>query len=214
MKRTLVPAVVLAGVAALAACSDTDQPAHDMSSMMSTTASPSAEESAATGARSDGADVMFAQTMIPHHQQAIEMSDVLLTKDGIDPQVTDLATRIKEAQGPEIDTMEQWIVEWGADDSDMGAGHGPMSDEGMMSDGAMPHGMMAEEDLQTLEDAQGAEAQRLFLEQMIVHHRGAIMMAQAEVRHGRDDEAVALAQAIVDGQRAEVRQMEELLAAM
>src|SRR5918994_3647391 len=59
------------------------------------------------------ADVMFAQHMIPHHQQAVEMSDMLLAKQGIDPRVTELARQIKAAQGPEIEKMQGWLNQWG-----------------------------------------------------------------------------------------------------
>ena len=56
---------------------------------------------------------MFAQHMIPHHQQAIEMSDMILAKQGIDPRVVELANQIKVAQGPEIEQMQGWLKEWG-----------------------------------------------------------------------------------------------------
>ena len=58
------------------------------------------------------ADVKFAQTMIPHHEQAIEMSDILLAKSGIDPEVTKLAQQIKDAQGPEMTTMTGLLTAW------------------------------------------------------------------------------------------------------
>ncbi len=60
------------------------------------------------------ADVSFAAGMVPHHQQAIEMSDIILAKQGIDQRVVDLANQIKAAQGPEIATMQQWLTGWGA----------------------------------------------------------------------------------------------------
>ena len=73
-----------------------------VSDVSDVTAAPSA------GAHND-ADVMFAQHMIPHHQQAVEMSDIVLAKQGIDPRVTELATAIKAAQGPEIKQMQEWL---------------------------------------------------------------------------------------------------------
>jgi uncharacterized protein (DUF305 family) len=57
--------------------------------------------------------VMFAQHMIPHHQQAIEMSDMILAKQDIDPRVVELANQIKAAQGPEIEQMQGWLKQWG-----------------------------------------------------------------------------------------------------
>ena len=60
--------------------------------------------------------MMFARMMIPHHQQAIEMSDMILAKQGIDPRVIDLAKQIKAAQGPEIEKMQGWLNQWGMSD--------------------------------------------------------------------------------------------------
>jgi len=82
-----------------------------------------------------------------------------------------------------------------------------------MGDGSMG-GMMSEDDMQALEDAQGAEAGTLFLEQMIVHHEGAIEMAQTEVEDGAHEGAVEMAGAIIDGQSSEIQTMEGLLAGM
>ena len=137
--------------------------------------------------------------MIPHHEQAVEMSDTILGKDGIDDQVQALAQQIKDAQAPEIELMQSWLTNWGMGASgDMsGMGHG----DGMMSDG----------DMAALEAADGAEAARLFLEQMIVHHEGAIEMAQTELDQGANEEVIALAQAILDTQTTEIATMENLL---
>lgn len=181
MQRILLRAVVLLTAATLAACSPPDQAAQD-------------------GAEFNDADVMFAQLMIPHHEQAIEMSDIVLGKDGVEPQVAELATQIKAAQGPEIEQLEQWLDAWGAPRESEHAGHG-------MS------GMMSEEDMQALADADGADAGRLFLDQMIAHHEGAIEMAQTEIADGRHEGAVEMAGAIVETQTAEIETMQGLLAA-
>src|SRR5690606_5396227 len=149
---------------ALAGCSDTGATGNGMPGMEHGNGSSSAP---ATNANE--ADIMFATMMIEHHRQAIEMSDAVLTKEDVDPRVTSLAEDIKAAQQPEIDLLEGWLEEWGAD-----------SGTGM--DG-MDHGdgMMTEEDMQDLEAATGPDASRLFLEQMIEHHNGAITMAQDQV---------------------------------
>ncbi|WP_298740937.1 DUF305 domain-containing protein [uncultured Microbacterium sp.] len=147
------------------------------------------------------ADVMFAQMMIPHHQQAVEMADMILAKDGIDENVLTLAEEIKAAQQPEIEQLQGWLDEWGADsdtDSMYGMDHGA--------------GMMSDEDMQSLDAATGADASRLFLEQMTMHHEGAITMAQDEVDNGQNADAVASAQTIVATQTAEIATMQELLA--
>ena len=73
-------------------------------------------------------------------------------------------------------------------------------------------GMMSGDDMAALEAATGAEASRLFLEQMTMHHEGAITMAQDEVDNGQNPDAIAMAQTIIDTQTAEIATMQELLA--
>ena len=151
----------------------------------------------------NAADEMFVTMMIPHHEQAVEMADMILAKGGIDDRVVALAERIQAAQGPEIDTMTGWLDTWGVEPVDSGM-------DGMEG---MDHGdgMMSDEDMAALESAEGAEAARLFLEQMIQHHQGAIDMAAAEVSNGINPDALDLAGKIVDDQTAEIAEMEELL---
>ncbi|MEI3865735.1 DUF305 domain-containing protein [Microbacterium sp. CCNWLW134] len=148
------------------------------------------------------ADARFAMMMIPHHEQAVEMSDMLLAKDDIDERVTSLAQRIKAAQGPEIEQMEEWL------DAE-GIGMGGMDDMGR--DGMGRSGMMSEGDMQALEAAEGEDAARLFLEQMIVHHEGAIEMSEDLLEDGEDAEMRALAESIVESQTAEIAEMQALL---
>lgn len=147
-------------------------------------------------------DVMFVQMMIPHHAQAIEMSDTLLAKDGVDADVRELAENIKAAQQPEIDTMEGWLTAWGAEMPGAGGMAGMGHDNGMMSD----------DDMSTLAAASGPDASRLFLEQMIVHHEGAIEMAQDELDSGSSPDVRELAEAIIIAQTAEIATMRTLLA--
>ena len=149
------------------------------------------------------ADIMFAQMMIPHHEQAIEMSDLILAKDGVDPEVVELAEEITAAQGPEIEQMESWLDEWGApsmmDADDMG-GAGGMG------------GMLTDEELDELAAADGTTGTTLFLEGMIEHHEGAIDMAEQHQEDGESEEALALSASIIDTQEAEIERMQELLA--
>jgi len=191
---TLVAALTLAG------CAD-GTGSESMPGMDHGSSSSPSTSSAATADFND-ADVMFAQMMIPHHQQAVEMADMILDKEGIDPGVLTLASEIKAAQQPEIDQLQSWLTEWGADMPDTD------SMEGMDHGG----GMMSEDDMAALEAATGIEASRLFLEQMTMHHEGAIEMAQDEVNNGQNADAVAMAQTIVDTQTAEIAEMQELLA--
>lgn len=149
----------------------------------------------------NAADEMFVTGMIPHHEQAIDMAEILLGKDGVDDRVVALAARIQAAQQPEIDLMNSWLDEWGVD-SDMGDMPGmDHGDDGMMSD----------DDMAALEAASGEDASALFLEQMIEHHEGAIEMSQQELDNGENADAVDLAQQIIDAQTAEIAEMEGLL---
>lgn len=144
------------------------------------------------------ADQMFVMMMIPHHQQAIEMADIVLETAGVDQRVLDLAQQIKDAQGGEIQTMEGWLDSWGV---------------AFRVPGGMSHGdgMMSDDDMDDLEAANGSEAARLFLEQMIVHHEGAIDMAQGAVNHGKNADVIALAERIIASQTEEITTMQELL---
>ena len=125
----------LAAVAAIGACSNTATKEATSSAAPSTSQS----SSSAPAAAHNMADMHFAQMMIPHHQQAIEMSDIILAKQGIDPRVVDLAKQIKDAQGPEIETMQGWISQWGMPGmSGMpGMDHGGMSGMPGMDHGGM-----------------------------------------------------------------------------
>lgn len=154
-------------------------------------------------------DVAFTMMMIPHHEQAIDMADMVLTKEGVNPGIVDLAGRIKAAQAPEITLMESWLDEWGVGMPDMN-GIDDMGDMGDMGHG----GMMSDADMEALDQASGTDASRLFLEQMIEHHQGAIEMAQREIGRGRYQPTIDLARSIETAQRAEIAEMEELLTAL
>ncbi|GAA2527988.1 hypothetical protein GCM10009860_04690 [Microbacterium mitrae] len=146
----------------------------------------------------NAADLMFAAMMIGHHQQAIEMSDIVLAKSGVDEQVVALAERIKAAQQPEIDQLTEWVTAWGGDVADYtDMGHGD--------------GMMSADDMAALESADGPQASVLFLEQMIVHHEGAVEMAEEEVGSGQNPDAITLAEKIITDQKAEISEMQDLL---
>lgn len=186
--------VALAGTA-LTACA----PTTDHSGMPGMTHGASTPATGSAQGSANDADAMFATMMIGHHQQAVDMSDTLLAKTGVDPRVADLATRIKAAQAPEIATMRDWLDGWGVPSAAPGSmGHGD--------------GMMSETDMAALEAASGAEAGKLFLQQMIAHHEGAVEMARTEKGDGKDPRAVALASTIIDAQTVEIAEMKGLLA--
>ena len=186
----------------------------------------SAAPSTADG-QHNAADLAFAQQMIVHHQGAIEMADLAPTR-AASQQVKDLAVRIKAAQGPEIEQMQGWLTTWAAampgstnapsseDTSGMDHGMSGMGKEGEMTSGgvtttmSMP-GMMSDADMQQLTAASGTEFDRLFLQQMIVHHQGALEMADTELAQGSNTAALALAQAIKTSQTAEITEMQQML---
>ena len=146
------------------------------------------------------ADQMFVTMMIPHHEQAIEMAEIVLAKDGVDPRVVAIAERIRAAQGPEIELMAGWLDDWGVERAPSGMDHGD--------------GMMSEADMTALSDADGTTAGRLFLEQMVEHHRGAVEMAEAALESAEDPDVRALAQQVIEDQNAEITEMQELAATL
>ena len=195
IRAAATAAITLTALLALAGCASTTS-----SGGMDNMPGMGSSASASPAADVNNADMQFTMMMIPHHEQAVEMADMILAKDGIDERVITLAEQIKAAQGPEIELMESWLDDWGT----------PMGDMDGMDHG----GMMSDTDMQALEDATGAEASRLFLEQMIVHHQGAIEMAQAEVDNGQNADVIALAEAIIASQTTEITTMEDILATL
>jgi uncharacterized protein (DUF305 family) len=182
MRRSLSVVAVLVALLGLTACSNhaaAPDPAGDASA----------------------ADAMFAQMMIPHHEQAVVMADLAPTR-AQDPQIIELATEIKGAQQPEIDQMAAWLEEWGvprlAGDEAMAA-HGSHGMSGMLTD----------EQLAELEASSGTDFDQLFAQLMIEHHEGAIEMANAVV-DSSDPRVAQLAQQIIRTQEAEIEQLRPL----
>ncbi|MGN9807028.1 DUF305 domain-containing protein [Micromonospora sp. L32] len=203
--RTIARRAALAGVAlstalTLAACGGDDHQAGSGHDMPGTGAN--AGPSASASATFDDADVMFAQMMIPHHQQAVQMSELADSRAG-DPEVERLAAQIKAAQAPEIATMTGWLTAWGrpVPSGSPSGGH----------DHGMP-GMMSDADMANLAAASGREFDRQFLAMMIAHHQGAITMAEQEIGNGVNADAKAMAQQIITAQQGEIDTMRKILA--
>ena len=164
------------------------------------------------------ADVTFATDMIQHHAQALSMVDLTMERD-LDPEVQALAEDIRAAQGPEIETMADWLTKWGEEVPEtmrdhVNSGHdmGDMSEnmEGMDHGDEMP-GMMTSEDMDSLENASDAEFQDMWLQMMVEHHEGAVEMAETEQSEGQFKDAVDLAGQIIDTQKQEIDTMNGLL---
>jgi uncharacterized protein (DUF305 family) len=193
MKRACSLLVVPVAALTLAACGggDDNGSGHGMSGHgMMTSSAP-----ATTGHNAQ--DVMFAQMMIPHHQQAVTMAEQAATKAS-SPQVKQLAARIEQAQGPEIQKMTGWLETWGASKPSKGGMH-------------MGSGMMSAQDMTKLGALSGTAFDRAFLQLMIKHHQGAITMARTEQAQGSFADAKAMAGSIVTSQSAEITTMRKLL---
>ena len=218
--RTLLTGAAAVATLVIAAGCSNNSGGEQPSGQATTAATPTAQAMTPAGEAHNDADVMFAQHMIPHHQQAVEMSDMVLGKQGIDPRVTELANQIKAAQGPEIEKMQGWLTQWGSPQMPMPSGmpgHGSMSTtSGMPGMSGTPgtSGMMSEQEMAALQIAQGVEASKLFLTQMITHHEGAITMAQTEIKDGQYPDALELARSIVTSQQKEIDTMKGILASL
>jgi uncharacterized protein (DUF305 family) len=198
MKIRLMSAAALAALA-LAACGG------DNDAGTASTQEPAAGATAPAGSAAEfnDADVMFAQGMIPHHEQAIEMADIALDPNvGAGPAVIDLATRIKGGQDPEIEQMKGWLESWGQPmQMDMSDGH----------DMAGMDGMMTVEEMDELGTMTGPAFDRMWMEMMIRHHEGAIEMADTVKADGSNADVRTLADAIIGAQQAEIAEMQALL---
>jgi uncharacterized protein (DUF305 family) len=195
MRHLAITAATVTATLTLAACGGTSSPTAAPSitgSMPMMTTAP-----AAAGDRNQ-ADVMFAQMMVPHHQQAIEMAQLASTRAS-SADVTALAGQIQAAQQPEIDEMRGWLTSWGVPTMPNDMGHGT------------PGGLMSRDDMAKLEGLSGTVFDREFLSSMTTHHQGAIDMAKAEQANGSYEPAKTMAANIIRTQTEEINKMAELL---
>ncbi len=194
LRRTLALGSAIAAAAALTACTINIGTGNDPYGDHMNDGGMMHQSDSAMGTM----DLMFAQMMIPHHEQAIVMSDLIL-ETTTNPDIRALAEQIKGAQAPEIEQMKGWL-------DDANTSHQMDHDMGM-------DGMLSASEMAELEAATGVERDRLFLEGMIAHHEGAIQMADMII-DSQNAEARALADAIVTGQTAEIATMTALLSAL
>jgi len=190
----------------LSGCSNSEQPS---------TMDRSTSTGATQPASHNQADTAFAQQMVPHHQQAVEMAKLAASR-GSSAKVKDLAARIQNAQDPEIQQLTGWLAQWGATSTapSTGMDHGSTTTSMPgMDNGSMP-GMMSDDEMRQLEQASGAGFDRMFLEMMTTHHQGAIEMARTEVADGANPDAKALAQRIIDAQQTEITEMRGMLTSL
>lgn len=188
--------IALASVA-LAGCGD------DGSAPGSNAGTPSSSSGTPTAPAGDfnDTDVSFATQMIPHHQQAVQMATMGARK-ATTPEVKKLSTAIKAAQDPEIKILSGWLTSWGKPVP--AANHHDHSME------ALP-GMMTEDQMSDLGNAEGSMFDRMWTQMMIEHHKGAVAMAKTEQTAGKNAEAIALAKKIETDQNREIATMQRLL---
>ncbi|MGW2211627.1 DUF305 domain-containing protein [Streptomyces sp. NPDC001781] len=194
IRRAALGAATVSAVVLLAACGGEKQGGpHGAPAAPATTGAHNAQ------------DVAFAQGMIPHHQQAVEMAR-LAPGHAASAEVKALAARIEKAQDPEIRTMTGWLRSWGEEPPMAGMDHSRHGGTADMS------GMMSAGDMTALENSTGADFDKRFLTLMVVHHQGAVRMAHTEKAEGRDGRATRTADDVIAAQSAEIKEMKGLLA--
>lgn len=148
------------------------------------------------------ADVQFASEMAMHHQQAIELSDILLAHDEADERITASARFIKQDQSREIDVMQAWLKAWGkASDADAHAGH-DMS--------AMP-GMVSQAKIDQFATMDWKDGQIEFLRLMVEHHQGAVDMSKDYLVDPKNSFTQSIAQHIIREQMVEISYMNNII---
>jgi uncharacterized protein (DUF305 family) len=210
--------VGLALVLGSVACTADDPPAEDDTAPVvqlgapgedGTTLSPDEAEAVEEPTYTD-ADVAFVQMMLPHHQQALEMT-ALVEDRAADPDLAQLAERIEVSQQDEIALLEKWLSQRGEMVSGMHGGHGEHGGAGGHQE--MP-GMLTPAQLEQLARSEGGRFDRLFLQGMIRHHEGAVVMVETLLtggEGGQESEVFQLASHIGTDQQVEIAAMKERL---
>ena len=196
LRRLAAPLIAIALTATLAACGSDDAATSDSVAVT--------DASLATGEVTlNEADIEFAQGMIAHHEQAIEMAEIALDPaTGASVEVVDLATRIQAAQDPEVELMTGWLTAAGEPVAmDTSDGHDMSSMEGMMSADQMDE----------MAAMTGADFDQMWLEMMIAHHEGAISQSETVKADGSNADVLLLADQIIAAQQAEITEMQALL---
>lgn len=192
MKKTLSTFFLVVAALTLIGCGSAE---NNASSTPDTTLAGNTQ-----GAEFNDDDVMFAQMMIPHHEQALEMADIALDPTvGAGEQVRSLAARIKASQEPEIETMTGLLVAWGK----------PTAMDESMDHSEMMSGMLTAAELDELGTLSGTVFDSAWLDAMIRHHEGAIDMANDVLAKGTNTSLASLAKEIIAAQQAEIAEMSQ-----
>jgi uncharacterized protein (DUF305 family) len=162
--------------------------------------------SAGQGGAND-ADRHFVEKLQPHHDQAVEMSKMVLDKKpGVDPGVQEIARQIAEVSEKELDTINGWIVAWS---SPAAEGHGAEEDPNHHGGAG---GLMTEGQMLLLDQLEGLDARQVYLDGMVKHHQGAVALTETQIREGTHPDTVALAREILARHQSEIARLQELQA--
>ena len=199
LRRLAAPLITIALTATLAACGSDDAATSSDSAAVTETA-----DASSTGEVTlNTADVEFAQGMIAHHEQAIEMAEIALDPAiGASPEVVDLATRIQAAQDPEVELMTSWLT---------AAGESVAMDTSDGHDMSSMDGMMTADQMDEMAAMTGADFDQMWLEMMIAHHEGAISQSETVKADGSNADVLLLADQIITAQQGEIAEMQALL---
>jgi uncharacterized protein (DUF305 family) len=148
----------------------------------------------------NAADVTFAQEMIPHHQQALDMSAMVPSRT-TNRELIVMAKHIALDQQAQIDTLQALLQQWGE----------PAARDHMGHDGMGMDGMVDAATMDKLPTLSGTAFDELWLRSMISHHQGAVAMAEPEVSQGENPTAVKMAKIIVEWQQIEIGRMHAML---
>src|ERR1700754_1109848 len=181
--------VAAAAVIALPACSGPATPERTGPT------GPSATHDSQS-AEHNTADIAFAEDMIPHHRQAVDMAAMVPSRS-TNPDLLVIATHISSDQQAEILTMKGLLAQWGVPDA-------PNHENPMDHSGMHIAGMVDGATLNTIQALSGPSFDALWMTSMISHHQGAIAMAQNEIDRGRSPDAIKLAQMIISAQQREI----------
>lgn len=149
-------------------------------------------------------DREFVEMMVPHHQQAVEMS-ALAAKHAKSSEVAGFAQRISDTQKAEIDVLQSWL-----ETRDLPKA--PLTPAG--DHATHMEGMLTPEQLDELAAARGAAFDRLFVRRMIAHHEGALAMADRALSDGIDTTNRGFAADVAASQSAEVTRLQQILATL
>jgi uncharacterized protein (DUF305 family) len=154
-------------------------------------------------------DIGFLQDMRTHHEQAVAMGNIYLSKSGTDPNLAIIAQEIVVDQSVEVGRMIQLLRQYGKPEANQTDTAMSWMDEPVPSD-RMP-GMATDSDLDALSRAQGADADRIFANLMIAHHQGGIHMAQFAAEHAAEKEVRDFAKSMISGQQSEIYELQKIL---